>query len=99
MGTTSSPFMALTGRGDNTCYNWGGQLEKRNREDWEQIYNLLSVPDCSLQLDLLKLESLGNRESGHVTVNTGFPGVLVTHRPGHTMGVDFTPESGGIALN
>ena len=43
-------------------------------------------PDCSLQLDYMKLESLVIADQ-HVAVNT-FPGLVHTAR--HTMGVGFT---------
>ena len=43
-------------------------------------------PDCSLQLDYMKLESLVIVDQ-HATVNT-FPGLVHTAR--HTMGAGFT---------
>ncbi len=43
-------------------------------------------PDCSLQLDCMKSESLVIADQ-HAAVNT-FPGLVHTAR--HTMGVDFT---------
>ena len=46
-------------------------------------------PDCSLQLDCMKSESLVIADQ-HVAVNT-FPGLVHTAR--HTMGVGFTRSS------
>ena len=51
-----------------------------------QSQKVYRSPDCSLQLDYMKLESLVIADQ-HAAVNT-FPGLVHTAR--HTMGVGFT---------
>jgi hypothetical protein len=53
---------------------------------WSQSLKARRSPDCSLQLDCMKSESLVIADQ-HVAVNT-FPGLVHTAR--HTMGVGFT---------
>ena len=53
---------------------------------WSQSRKARRSPDCSLQLDCMKSESLVIADQ-HVAVNT-FPGLVHTAR--HTMGVGFT---------
>ena len=53
---------------------------------WSQSQKADRSPDCSLQLDCMKSESLVIADQ-HVAVNT-FPGLVHTAR--HTMGVGFT---------
>ena len=52
---------------------------------WSQSQKTDRSPDCSLQLDCMKSESLVIADQ-HVAVNT-FPGLVHTAR--HTMGVGF----------
>ena len=56
---------------------------------WSQSQKADRSPDCSLQLDCMKSESLVIADQ-HVAVNT-FPGLVHTAR--HTMGVGFTRSS------
>ena len=56
---------------------------------WSQSQKADRSPDCSLQLDYMKSESLVIADQ-HVAVNT-FPGLVHTAR--HTMGVGFTRSS------
>ena len=56
---------------------------------WSQSQKAGRSPDCSLQLDCMKSESLVIADQ-HVAVNT-FPGLVHTAR--HTMGVGFTRSS------
>ena len=56
---------------------------------WSETQKGTLSPDCSLQLDYMKLESLVIVDQ-HATVNT-FPGLVHTAR--HTMGVGFTRSS------
>ncbi len=70
--------------GLHTCYN-GGDSGKQ----WSnpaQISKSRLSPDCALQLEHMKLESLVIADQ-HAAVNT-FPGLVHTAR--HTMGVGFT---------
>ncbi len=70
--------------GLHTCYNGGD-----NGMQWSnpaQISKSRLSPDCSLQLESMKLESLVIADQ-HAAVNT-FPGLVHTAR--HTMGVGFT---------
>ena len=53
---------------------------------WSESHKADLSPDCSLQLDCMKLESLVIANQ-NVAVNT-FPGLVHTAR--HTMGVGFT---------
>ena len=53
---------------------------------WSQSQKIDRSPDCSLQLDCMKSESLVIADQ-HAAVNT-FPGLVHTAR--HTMGVGFT---------
>ena len=53
---------------------------------WSQSHKTDRSPDCSLQLDCMKSESLVIADQ-HAAVNT-FPGLVHTAR--HTMGVGFT---------
>ena len=53
---------------------------------WSQSQTIERSPDCSLQLDCMKSESLVIADQ-HAAVNT-FPGLVHTAR--HTMGVGFT---------
>ncbi len=53
---------------------------------WSQSLKADRSPDCSLQLDCMKSESLVIADQ-HVAVNT-FPGLVHTAR--HTMGVGIT---------
>ena len=53
---------------------------------WSQSEKADRSPDCSLQLDCMKSESLVIADQ-HAAVNT-FPGLVHTAR--HTMGVGFT---------
>ena len=53
---------------------------------WSQSQKTDRSPDCSLQLDCMKSESLVIADQ-HAAVNT-FPGLVHTAR--HTMGVGFT---------
>ena len=86
VGMTSSPhgpygqgFTRNTMVGTEGCQPArGSQSQKADRS-----------PDCSLQLDCMKSESLVIADQ-HVAVNT-FPGLVHTAR--HTMGVGFTRSS------
>ena len=53
---------------------------------WSKSHKTERSPDCSLQLDCMKSESLVIADQ-HAAVNT-FPGLVPTAR--HTMGVGFT---------
>ena len=64
---------------------WTVQWEAKGRPGANPMKAVLS-PDCSLQLDCMKLESLVIANQ-HVAVNT-FPGLVHTAR--HTMEVDGT---------
>ena len=71
--------------GLHTCYN-GGDNGMRWREPEPIPIKAGRSPDCSLQLDCMKSESLVIADQ-HVAVNT-FPGLVHTAR--HTMGVGST---------
>ena len=60
---------------------------------WSQSQKADRSPDCSLQLDCMKSESLVIADQ-HVAVNT-FPGLVHTAR--HTMGVGI-PELGRVTF-
>ena len=76
--------MALMGRASHVI-QWPVQRVANSREGANPLKAGRS-PDCSLQLDCMKSESLVIVDQ-HVTVNT-FPGLVHTAR--HTMGVGFT---------
>ena len=63
-----------------------GCTEGREPARGSQSHKAALSPDCSLQLDCMKLESLVIADQ-HAAVNT-FPGLVHTAR--HTMGVGFT---------
>ena len=63
-----------------------GCTEGRDPARGSQSHKAALSPDCSLQLDCMKLESLVIADQ-HAAVNT-FPGLVHTAR--HTMGVGFT---------
>ncbi len=60
-----------------------GGTEGRKIARWSQSLKAVRSPDCSLQLDCMKSESLVIADQ-HAAVNT-FPGLVHTAR--HTMGV------------
>jgi hypothetical protein len=60
--------------------------EGREAARWSQSHKADRSPDCTLQLECMKSESLVIVDQ-HATVNT-FPGLVHTAR--HTMGVGFT---------
>ena len=60
--------------------------EGREAARWSKSLKTFRSPDCSLQLDCMKSESLVIANQ-NVAVNT-FPGLVHTAR--HTMGVGFT---------
>src|SRR5260364_298333 len=70
--------------GLHTSYN--GLYRGMPTCEGESIQKTDRSPDCSLQLDCMKLESLVIADQ-HAAVNT-FPGLVHTAR--HTMGVSFT---------
>ena len=61
-----------------------GVTKGRETATWSKSQKTVRSPDCSLQLDCMKSESLVIANQ-HVAVNT-FPGLVHTAR--HTMGVD-----------
>jgi hypothetical protein len=63
--------------------------EGRQTARWSQSFKTDRSPDCSLQLDYMKSESLVIADQ-NVAVNT-FPGLVHTAR--HTMGAGFTRSS------
>ncbi len=69
--------------GLHTCYN--GDYRKSQRCEAEQIFKSHLSPDCTLQLECMKQESLVIADQ-HAAVNT-FSGLVHTAR--HTMGVSF----------
>ena len=79
--------MALMGRASHVI-QWLVQREA-NLRGGADPYKANRSPDCSLQLDCMKLESLVIADQ-HVAVNT-FSGLVHTAR--HTMGVGFTRSS------
>src|SRR5436309_14582447 len=76
--------MALMGRASHVI-QWPVQRVAKARAG-ANPYKAGRSPDCSLQLDCMKSESLVIADQ-HVAVNT-FPGLVHTAR--HTMGVGFT---------
>ena len=76
--------MALTGRGYTRATMAG--TEGSEAVKWSESQKACRSPDCSLQLDCMKSESLVIANQ-HVAVNT-FPGLVHTAR--HTMGVGCT---------
>ncbi len=76
--------MALMGRASHVI-QWRVQRVAKERSG-ANPYKARRSPDCSLQLDCMKSESLVIADQ-HVAVNT-FPGLVHTAR--HTMGVGFT---------
>ncbi len=76
--------MALMGRASHVI-QWTVQRVANPRGGANPMKAVRS-PDCSLQLDCMKSESLVIADQ-HVAVNT-FPGLVHTAR--HTMGVGFT---------
>ena len=79
--------MALMGRASHVI-QWPVQRVAKARAG-ANPYKAGRSPDCSLQLDCMKSESLVIADQ-HVAVNT-FPGLVHTAR--HTMGVGFTRSS------
>ena len=70
--------------GLHACYN--GIYNGKQYGDVEQILKRYLSPDCTLQLECMKSESLVIADQ-HAAVNT-FPGLVHTAR--HAMGVGFT---------
>ncbi len=83
VGMTSSHHGPLWA-GLHTCYN--GRYRGLRSSDVDQSQKTDRSPDCSLQLDCMKSESLVIANQ-NVAVNT-FPGLVHTAR--HTMGVGCT---------
>ncbi|MBS1157360.1 MAG: hypothetical protein H6R07_3284 [Proteobacteria bacterium] len=69
--------------------------EGREAARWSQSHKTDRSPDCSLQLDCMKSESLVIADQ-HVAVNT-FPGLVHTAR--HTMGVGLSNADRRAALS
>jgi len=65
------------------CYN--GHANGKQGRKAERILKNDRSPDCSLQLENMKLESLVIADQ-HAAVNT-YPGLVLTAR--HTLGMDF----------
>ena len=63
-----------------------GSTEGSEAVTWSESQKAVRSPDCSLQLECMKVESLVIADQ-HAAVNT-FPGLVHTAR--HTMGVGFT---------
>ena len=78
--------MALMGRASHVI-QWRVQRVAKERSG-ANPYKARRSPDCSLQLDCMKSESLVIADQ-HVAVNT-FPGLVHTAR--HTMGVGFQKQ-------
>ena len=76
--------MALTARATHVL-QWSVQRAAKSRDGANPIKTDRS-PDCTLQLECMKSESLVIADQ-HAAVNT-FPGLVHTAR--HTMGVGFT---------